>query len=280
MRVSRVYNNNVLEATEFGRTVILQGKGIGFGKKAGDVISARSASRIFELADKRHYRMIREILDEIPEDYWDFCIDIQGYTEKSLNVKLNSSFYLSLLDHIYIAVQRNKKGIGLSSTLTTEIELYYEDIYKVAKQIVKMMEAHFSVEFDQSEVYFISVHLLESVLHLNYSEISEKVEEIIELIENMVWDGFGDRIDKNSIDYTRFMVHSKRFANMVATGKISNTSDTKMDDIYQPLKKTYKKQYETVERIIQKISSQYKCKVGTNEKFYLFIHVVKISGIC
>ena len=179
MRVSRVYNNNVLEATEFGRTVILQGKGIGFGKKAGDVISARSASRIFELADKRHYRMIREILDEIPEDYWDFCIDIQDYTEKSLNVKLNSSFYLSLLDHIYIAVQRNKKGIGLSSTLTTEIELYYEDIYKVAKQIVKMMEAHFSVEFDQSEVYFISVHLLESVLHLNYSEISEKVEEII-----------------------------------------------------------------------------------------------------
>ena len=224
-----------------------------------------------------------EILDLLRQfllENSDCSVDIQGYTEKSLNVKLNSSFYLSLLDHIYIAVQRNKKGIGLSSTLTTEIELYYEDIYKVAKQIVKMMEAHFSVEFDQSEVYFISVHLLESVLHLNYSEISEKVEEIIELIENMVWDGFGDRIDKNSIDYTRFMVHSKRFANMVTTGKISNTSDTKMDDIYQPLKKTYKKQYETVERIIQKISSQYKCKVGTNEKFYLFIHVVKISGIC
>ncbi len=278
MIISRVYNNNVVEAKDLTRTVILQGKGIGFSKKAGDFISLRSASRVFELADKKHYRMIRDILDEVPEDYWDLVIQIEDYTEKALNVKLNSSFYLSLLDHIYIAVKRLQKGIELSSILTTEIELYYEEIYEVAKHIVSMMEEHFQLQFDDSEIYFISVHLLESVMHLNYSEVSNKVKEIVEMIESMVKDKFGEKIDIKSVDYSRFLIHSKRFANMVVTGKISNTKDTQLDDLYQPLMQKYPKQYELVEEIIHKVSEVYQCSVGTNEKFYLFLHIIKISS--
>lgn len=276
MIISRVYNNNVVEAKDLTRTVILQGKGIGFGKKAGDFISARTASKIFELADRKHYRMIRDILEEVPEDYWDLCIRIQDYTEEALQVKLNSSFYLSLLDHIYIAVKRVKKGIELSSIMTTEIELYYEDIYRVAKHIVSMMEEHFSLHFDDSEVYFISVHLLESVMHLNYSEVSSKVKEIVQMIEKKVQEEFPS-INKESLDYSRFLIHTKRFANLVVTGKISDTQDTKLDDLYLPLKQSYGKQFLLVERIISEVSNQYSFPVGTNEKFYLFIHIIKIS---
>ena len=53
MKIIRIYNNNVIEAQEADRAVILQGKGIGFGRKSGDDISVHAANKIFELVDKK-----------------------------------------------------------------------------------------------------------------------------------------------------------------------------------------------------------------------------------
>ena len=196
MKIIRIYNNNVIEAQEADRAVILQGKGIGFGRKSGDDISVHAANKIFELVDKKHYQMLSEILKEIPEAYWGFCIEIQEFAERSLGVKLNTNFYLSILDHVYIAVTRVEKGIHLTSILGTEIKLYFEDIYETARQIVEMMEAKFNVSFDSSEIYFISAHLLEAVLNVNYSEIKSKSEDIAKIIEMKVDREFGDAITK------------------------------------------------------------------------------------
>lgn len=277
MKIIRIYNNNVIEARESDRTVILQGKGIGFGKKSGDDISVHVANRIFELVDKKHYQMMREILEEIPEEYWGICVEIQEFVEKKLAVRLNTNFYLSMLDHVYIAVKRAKKGIHLTSTLGTEIELYFKDIYEVARQIVEMTESRFDVSFDNSEIYFISTHLLEAVLNVNYSVIRNRSEDMAKIIEMKVDQEFGDAIDKASPNYARFWIHVKRFLNAVLIEKSGELLDTKFENLYHPLKDDYKRQNSCVNDIIALIEQKYNCEVGVDERFYLLIHIIKIS---
>ena len=276
MRISRIYNNNVVEATGIGRTVILQGKGLGFGKKTGDFISERAATRVYELTDKKHYLMIKDILNEIPEEYWSFCMDVQRYTEEKLQRQLNTSFYLSLLDHVYIAVQRARKNINLSSNLGTEIKLFYPEIYSTAQGIVSMMEETFKVHFDNGEVYFIATHLLDSTLNLNYSELAKKANELTGFIEQCVSEEYGAMIDTESISYTRFQMHIKRFASAVLADR-QDRQNNKINSLYVPLKADYPEQNRTVEKIIREINSRYGCEVGLDEVFYLLLHVIRIT---
>lgn len=277
MKITRIYNNNVVEAKEFNRVVILQGKGLGFGKKAGDHISVNNANRVFELIDKKHYQMIREILEEIPEEYWSFCIEVQEFAEKKLKIELNTNFYLSMLDHIYIAVRRVQQGIQLTSVLRTEIELYSKELYDTARDIVQMMEHRFNIYFDSSEIYFISVHLIDAVSNIDSFEIRAQLKELEGIIEEKVKNVFSGIIDEKSSDYQRFIIHVKRFVNAVCSEKDKKLSDKKFKTFYRSLVKEYPEQNNCVEEIVNFLQKQTGCIIGLDEKFYLLIHIIKIT---
>ena len=277
MKITRIYNNNVVEAKEFNRVVILQGKGLGFGKKAGDHISVNNANRVFELIDKKHYQMIREILEEIPEEYWSFCIEVQEFAEKKLKIELNTNFYLSMLDHIYIAVRRVQQGIQLTSVLRTEIELYSKELYDTARDIVQMMEHRFNIYFDSSEIYFISVHLIDAVSNIDSFEIRAQLKELEGIIEEKVKNVFSGIIDEKSSDYHRFIIHVKRFVNAVCSEKDKKLSDKKFKTFYRSLVKEYPEQNNCVEEIVNFLQKQTGCIIGLDEKFYLLIHIIKIT---
>lgn len=277
MKITRIYNNNVVEAKEFNRVVILQGKGLGFGKKAGDHISVNNANRVFELIDKKHYQMIREILEEIPEEYWSFCIEVQEFAEKKLKIELNTNFYLSMLDHIYIAVRRVQQGIQLTSVLRTEIELYSKELYDTARDIVQMMEHRFNIYFDSSEIYFISVHLIDAVSNIDSFEIRAQLKELEGIIEEKVKNVFSGIIDEKSSDYQRFIIHVKRFVNVVCSEKDKKLSDKKFKTFYRSLVKEYPEQNNCVEEIVNFLQKQTGCIIGLDEKFYLLIHIIKIT---
>lgn len=277
MKITRIYNNNVVEAKEFNRVVILQGKGLGFGKKAGDHISVNNANRVFELIDKKHYQMIREILEEIPEEYWSFCIEVQEFAEKKLKIELNTNFYLSMLDHIYIAVRRVQQGIQLTSVLRTEIELYSKELYDTARDIVQMMEHRFNIYFDSSEIYFISVHLIDAVSNIDSFEIRAQLKELEGIIEEKVKNVFSGIIDEKSSDYQRFIIHVRRFVNAVCSEKDKKLSDKKFKTFYRSLVKEYPEQNNCVEEIVNFLQKQTGCIIGLDEKFYLLIHIIKIT---
>ena len=277
MKITRIYNNNVVEAKEFNRVVILQGKGLGFGKKAGDHISVNNANRVFELIDKKHYQMIREILEEIPEEYWSFCIEVQEFAEKKLKIELNTNFYLSMLDHIYIAVRRVQQGIQLTSVLRTEIELYSKELYDTARDIVQMMEHRINIYFDSSEIYFISVHLIDAVSNIDSFEIRAQLKELEGIIEEKVKNVFSGIIDEKSSDYQRFIIHVRRFVNAVCSEKDKKLSDKKFKTFYRSLVKEYPEQNNCVEEIVNFLQKQTGCIIGLDEKFYLLIHIIKIT---
>lgn len=278
MIITRIFNNNVIEANNNGRDVILQGKGIGFGKKVGDEVVDENVSKIFELTDKKYYLLVQDILNTIPEEYWKFCNEVQTYIETELEIKLNTNFYLSLLDHIYTAVIRTKDGIHLSSLLGQNIELYYPKIYEVSSNVVKMMESNYEVKFDSSEVYFIFIHIIDAVT--NKKSIFETKETLLIMqdIESKINSCFDNAINKDSKDYARFLRHLEQFTNKIMCNNINIEKNEQSSTIYSSLSKEYDKQSKCVDEVVRFINNKYQCNVGLDEKFYLLLHIIKITN--
>ena len=97
MRIKKILNNNVVVTDdEKGCEVVVMGKGVAFGKRNGDVVDEGKIGKVYHLGD-------HEML------------------EKDLDTVLNETIYISLTDHIHMAIHRLREGIPLRNMMLWEI---------------------------------------------------------------------------------------------------------------------------------------------------------------
>lgn len=280
MVIIRILNNNVIKAKDRGREMIIQGKGIAFGKKAGEKFVPNEDDKIYYLNDSKEYQYIMSFIDTIPVIYWDFAAQVIDYTEKVLHKNLDSNVFFSLLDHFYIAVKRAQDGVLLNGFFSSEIKLYFKDLYDLSVKIVEMAEQAFEVTFDDSEIYFIATHLLDASLGATDTVSLERATEVIDCVVNKVTEYFSNIIDKESSGYGRFITHLKLFAGRIIA---SNKKDVgffekrKFNSMFHALTAEFPKQYECLECIIDEIRSKFNYYISDDEQFYLMLHIVKIT---
>lgn len=105
MRVIRVYNNNVVATKTDDKEAIVQGSGIGFGKKPGDLIDEKKIEKIYFIKDDQLSKF-EELLDDVPIEYFQIAEMIAEKATRDLNVSLDNQILVALADHIYFAVER------------------------------------------------------------------------------------------------------------------------------------------------------------------------------
>lgn len=278
MKIVRILNNNILQARDKRREVIIQGRGVAFGKKSGDSIEPDKSCKVYELTDSRQYQYVKTLVDVIPAEYWDYVSEVQRLVEKELNVALNSNFYFSLLDHIYVAVQRAKKNITLTDFFSPDIKLYYRDLYDLSRKIVSMTEEKFQVKFLESEVYFVATHLLDATFGMEKSVSFDTACAIIDCVLEHVKSDFPDTIEENSIDYNRFLSHLRLFAGRVIASN-KEKSARKFEKLTVSMKKEFPKQAVCLEEIVQDMEQRFSYQISSDEQFYLMIHICKITEV-
>ena len=280
MIVVRIFNNNVLQAKKKGRDVIVQGKGIAFGKKPGEHISVPKDCRIYELNDAREYTQVQTLLDIVPAEYWDFVSQIQSYAEKELGKKFGTGFYFSMLDHFYSAVQRAKDGIVMADFFSADIKLYYKDLYDLAKKIVHMAEETFDVTFSRSENYFVATHLLDATLGTEETVSLNLAAEVVNCVVSSVKTYFEDTINEDSLAYMRFLTHVGLFAGRVILFNKQNTvseGNNRYAAMTEQLEKMYPEHSKCIEKIEEDILEQFGYRLSGDERFYLLLHLTRIS---
>lgn len=109
MIITKPLNNNVVMAKDQQQEeVIVVGTGIGFHKKAGDIIDEQKIQKVFSVADNNK---LAELISQIPGQYIELTEKIVQYAKRKYNLILNENIYLGLTDHIYFALQRIQEGI-------------------------------------------------------------------------------------------------------------------------------------------------------------------------
>ena len=118
MEILQVFNNNVvLSKNEAGEEIVCMGRGLAFGRKAGQQFDRTKVEKEFVLKDSQELQQFEQLLTDIQPEELEAMREFVDLAEHSLKIKLLPSVFLNLTDHVHYAIERQKSGITLANPL-------------------------------------------------------------------------------------------------------------------------------------------------------------------
>lgn len=270
--IKKVLNSSVVLVEKDGVEMVALGKGIGFGRKPGDVIEDGNVDKIF-LEKNIKTAHVTELIEEIPFDYFEVTRDITNEAEKILGKKLNNNLYLTLTDHIHFAVERAKQGHVLSNKLYWEIKNYYPREFDIGTISLSILNDRFSVELPKEEASNIAFHLINAQSGYEENQDGFKYAKMISSIVNVVKYSINTKIDTSSIHYTRFITHVRFFVERLYSEKLLQDTE---EDLYKQMIILYPYAMEIADKTKKYIKKVYDFDVPNEEIAYLGIHINRL----
>ncbi|AYK07064.1 PRD domain-containing protein [Brevibacillus sp. 7WMA2] len=273
MKIAKVINNNVISVyNDQNKELVIMGRGIAFQKRPGDKVEEDKIEKIFKLENKDISEKFKTLLYEIPMEYMEISENIINYAKMSLGKKLNESIYVSLTDHIYFAIQRNKDGLDIKNALLWEIKRLYQDEFSVGQKAIKQINQKLGITLPEDEAGFIALHIVNAELNEEMPTIVT-ITKVMQEILNIVKYHFNIEVDEESLHYYRFITHLKFFAQRLCKETHMESSD---DFLYEMVKSKYKEAYECTKKIKRYIQKEYKHELTNEEVLYLTIHIHRV----
>lgn len=275
----RALNNNAGIATdEQGNDVVIFGKGLAFALKSGDDVPAERVERAFY---QRDASVLRGLLADIPQEYFDLSCEIIDYIQDNLGTELSGSVYIALMDHISFVKERAEKGLLPKNSLTWEIGRYYPDEFRLSKKAVELIEEELDVELNDDEAASIALHVINAETDLGRVQESARAVKLVDDILQIVSFQVGRKLDEDSPSYQRLVVHVKFFVQRVLSvrsGKGLKPSDLPGidDDLARMIRTSYPRACEIADRVREFVESSCDIKVADEETSYLAINVQRI----
>ena len=271
MRVIRVYNNNVVATRTDDKEAIVQGSGVGFGKKPGDLIDKAKIEKIFFIKDDQLSKF-EELLDDVPIEYFQIAEMIAQKATRELNVSLDNQILIALADHIYFAVERYYKDANLSNFLNSEISYLYRKEYQIGLWALDRIEEMLKVRLPKDEAGLIALHIINSSTKASTQDISDTLIFIRGILD-IIKEQFNITFDKENLDTTRLMTHLKFLANRVIYHE--NENIVELDDMYDLLISKKSECKSCIEEIDNYIQGKFGYKLSKQEKVYLLVHLLR-----
>lgn len=273
MRIVRVCNNNVaVVVPENGREMVVFGSGICFQKKAGDEVDSSRIEKRFVTEDHAVLTRVEELLKRVPEVYFTITEEIAGMIKKESELTVSESIYITLMDHICLALEREKKGIILENPLLGDIRQIYKTEYELAKKARRIIENHLDVRISDSEVGFITLHIVNASMNQQFN-VTMRAPKLIATILEIIRIHFSMEFNEESFHYERFLRHLQFFVKRVLDNRETQETET---FLYDMAVKAYPEALACVNKIALFIEMNYKIKVSNAEKGFLAYHIVTV----
>ncbi|GFI30610.1 transcription antiterminator LicT [Lachnospiraceae bacterium] len=274
MLITKIYNNNAVESRDKNhREIVVVGCGIAFRKRTGDQIEDSKIQKIFVLSEPDVNVKFKEFLSYIPVDYLTMGNEIISCVQEKLSVEQNTLLYLSLVDHIYGAVQRYKKGIEVKNMMLWDIRRFYREEYETGLYILQIVENYTGVRLSEDEAGFFAFHIAEARMNENSMDM-QKIIDIMAELSSIVKYHFQVEFNQESVYYYRFVTHLKFFAQRLVSGKMYGQDD--QDELLDAIKRKYVNSYNCVIKIKEFVKNRYSYVLSEDEMLYLTIHIERI----
>lgn len=275
VQIKKILNNNVIVTTDDdGCEVVAMGCGIAFGKHNGSTVPRAAIDKIYRLNDHDMLEKFKELLSDLSLEYLDASNAIIDLAERELQTKLNENIYISLTDHIHMAVLRIKSNIPIRNMMLWEIRRYYPKEFAVAEKAVDILNDTFDIQMPEDEAGFIAMHLIDAQMDLQIP-LADKVVKLIEEITSIVRITCRIEFDQESLAYYRFITHLKFFAQRLFSHTTSKAEEID-DEMDQMIQNRYPLAHSCVEKIAAFLARKYHYALSGDEQFYLTIHIAKV----
>lgn len=272
--IKKVLNSSVvLVRHESGKEFIILSKGIGYGRKPGDVVTAGDDSQMFFPVTKKESQNLLKFMEEIPEPCLEVTQEIIQYANQVLSTRLNSHLFLALADHINFAVHRMEQNLVITNKVFWEIKTFYSKEYKIGQKALEMIREKLSVQLPDEEAANIAFHIA-NAQHEDAQGDAMRDAKLIGLIITLVRYTMNYEPDRDSIHYSRFISHLQYFLQRFFTGKMLDADD---DFLYNMCKENYPKALNCAERIRTLLLKDYNVFISNEEVAYLTVHIQRLT---
>lgn len=274
IKIKKVLNTSVvLVENEEKKEYILFGKGIGFGKKTGQLIEEDIADQTFMPVENIRVKEFITLLDEISPEIVDLTQDIVHFAEEKLNADLNNSLYFNLMDHINFAVERYHKNINITNRVFWEIKSYYSTEFSVGEFAVEKINKTLNIELPLEEAANIAFHIINANGQNIDNKNAMKQAKLVGSIDNLVKYTLKLDTKTESIHYTRFITHVKFFVERFFADKMLEADD---DILYKQIETSYPEAMKGAIIIKNYISQTYDKEISNDELTYLAVHIHRL----
>ena len=278
MRIKKIINNNILCAVdEKGNELIVTGRGIGFQRHRGETIDSALIERTYRMEEKTGQRKLRELVEKIPIERLSLTEGLIEHITSQIPQKLNESLLITMADHISFAILRKAQGVEFSNPLKGSIMCYYPTEYHLGQYCLRVIREQLGVTLHEDEAAFIALHIVNAELNTNMSEMYE-ITKLIEGTISVVEYFYQKQFDRESLDFNRFVVHLRYFAQRLFQNQIMEDSQGERDEMFRQLiMKNCKEHYRCAQCIADYIKNTYQKNLSDEELTYLTIHLKRIN---
>ena len=276
LRIKKVINNNILcVVDDKGNEMIVTGKGLGFKRKIGERVDSALFEKTYRMEGKAEQRKLRELCEQIPIEHLRLTQDLIESIKNRISAPLNESLLITLADHISFSIKRKEEGIEFTNPLQDAIMSYFPTEYHLGQHCLRVIRSELDVDLNPSEASFIALHIVNAELNTSMTamyDITKLIDGALEVAEYYYQRPF----DRESLDFNRFVVHLRYFAQRLFQAAPSQTDEYDAD-FQEMIIRSCKQHYKCAQHIAQYISNAYQKQVSDAELIYLTIHLKRIN---
>lgn len=275
LTIKKTLNSSVVLVEQNGQSMILLGKGIGYGKKAGMKIKHDEISQIFMPVDNLYVKQMLDSIDSIPEVYFELAQEIVGYAESVLGQKLSNHVYFALTDHLHFAVERFHNGMAITNRVFWEIKTFYNVEFRIGEHALHLLNEKLSLVLPEQEAANVAFHIINAQSANVEDTDGAKYAQLVGKIVNIARYSVGRQMVTDDIHYTRFITHVKFFVERFFTGKMLQEDDPMLFDHFQS---KYPQAMAGAMKIRTFIEEKYHKAIPNEEVTYLAVHLYRLLG--
>lgn len=272
LQVLKALNNNVIIAShpDYGEVVVI-GKGIGFNRKAKDLLALNEIEKMFILKDDKEKEQYKMLLHQVDEKFIEVMNDVIFYISQHAGAPLNEHIHIALTDHMAFAVKRYRQEIPIHNPFQYETREFYPREYALAEHVVKEINRRLGIRLPDDEVGFVALHIYSAITNRSVNEVREHSRLITELID-LIERNLEQKIDKNSLNYSRLISHLLFALERIRRGE----SFAEPPQINEMIKKEYAEMYSLAWTLVKVMQKRMHKPVYEAEVTYLTLHLQRL----
>ena len=272
-KILKVLNNNGILVMDLDRKqeFIFLGKGVGFGKKINQNIKKIENAKAYLFTEEQSRQDSIHTIKSISPVFIEIAGGIIEEAEKTFG-EVDSNILLPLADHMAFAIKRMKEGIELKNPFSKDIKVLFEEEYHVAEKGRELLKEKIGIEINDDEVGYITLHVHTALTreHVVQSmDIARMIQEGVQTIEQAL----GERLDADTISYTRLLTHMKF---MIL--RVINEEKLRLDMTDYVLE-NFSDSFDLAKRICQEFEKNIQKPFPNIEISYFAIHIERVKSI-
>ncbi|CAM3721011.1 hypothetical protein BS639_14895 [Rouxiella silvae] len=273
MRIIKILSNNaIVVENQQEETLVALGRGIGFGKKPGDMAEPTLFEAQYLEKNDDVTNSWRQLFSNIPDEIIQTSRKIVSNIERTFAVASQLSLILALSDHIYYAITRASKNQLIRNPLAWDIQIFYPQEYGMAKEAIELIKRSMSVTLPEEEAGFIALHIVNCRHNGNMHDTMHSANLIKDIL-NIIKLYLRIELNENSLSFQRIVTHLKFFSM-----RMMNNSPFSLDDasLYVDIKEKLPTSYRCTEKIERWLNSNHNYTMSLDEKMFLTIHIERL----